>query len=145
MTGFLWPCRGSNIQVDPDTVRFADPFRKPPYLRGGSVAESFCCVGYLRSYVITLRWHEAVTFPCTNHIPNYRIMPYYNYGLMTLKKSRVLVLNLESLMHKSESSSSHSVLESKSSHESLNLAHESDSSPSPGLEYYNTGGHYCKT
>ena len=42
-------------------------------------------------------------------------------------------------MHESESSSSHSVLESKSSHESLNLAHESDSSPSPGLEYYNTG------
>ena len=41
-------------------------------------------------------------------------------------------------MHKSESSPSHSVLESKSSHESLNLAHESDSSPSPGLEYYNT-------
>ena len=41
-------------------------------------------------------------------------------------------------MHESESSSSHSVLESKSSHESLNLAHESDSSPSPGLEYYNT-------
>ena len=41
-------------------------------------------------------------------------------------------------MHKSESSSSHSVLESKSSHESLNLAHESDSTPSPGLEYYNT-------
>ena len=40
-------------------------------------------------------------------------------------------------MHESESSSSHSVLESKSSHES-NLAHESDSSPSPGLEYYNT-------
>ena len=31
------------------------------------------------------------------------------------------------------------MLESKSSHESLNLAHESDSSPSPGLEYYNTG------
>ena len=30
------------------------------------------------------------------------------------------------------------MLESKSSHESLNLAHESDSSPSPGLEYYNT-------
>ena len=42
-------------------------------------------------------------------------------------------------MHESESSSSHSVLESKSSHESLNLAHESDSSPSPGFEYYNTG------
>ena len=42
-------------------------------------------------------------------------------------------------MHKSKSSSSHSVLESKSSHESLNLAHESDSSPSSGLEYYNTG------
>ena len=42
-------------------------------------------------------------------------------------------------MHESESSPSHSVLESKSSHESLNLAHESDSSPSPGLEYYNTG------
>ena len=41
-------------------------------------------------------------------------------------------------MHESESSPSHSVLESKSSHESLNLAHESDSSPSPGLEYYNT-------
>ena len=41
-------------------------------------------------------------------------------------------------MHESESSSSHSVLESKSSHESLNLAHGSDSSPSPGLEYYNT-------
>ena len=53
---------------------------------------------------------------------------------MTLKK----VLILESLMHESESSSSHSVLESKSSHESLNLAHESDSSPSPGLEYFNT-------
>ena len=51
--------------------------------------------------------------------------------------SHVLVLILESLMHESESSSSHSVLESKSSHESLNLAHESDSSPSPGLEYYN--------
>ena len=31
-------------------------------------------------------------------------------------------------MHESESSSSHSVLESKSSHESLNLAHKSDSS-----------------
>ena len=31
-------------------------------------------------------------------------------------------------MHESESSSSHSVLESKSSHKSLNLAHESDSS-----------------
>ena len=33
------------------------------------------------------------------------------------------------------------MLESKSSHESLNLAHDSDSSPSPspGLEYYNTG------
>ena len=30
------------------------------------------------------------------------------------------------------------MLESKSRHESLNLAHESDSSPSPGLEYYNT-------
>ena len=29
--------------------------------------------------------------------------------------------------------------ESESSHESLNLAHESNSSPSPGLEYYNTG------
>ena len=41
-------------------------------------------------------------------------------------------------MHKSESGSSLSVLESKSSHESLNLAHESDWSPSPGLEYYNT-------
>ena len=41
-------------------------------------------------------------------------------------------------MHESESSPSHSVLESKSSHESLNLAHESDSSPSPGLESYNT-------
>ena len=41
-------------------------------------------------------------------------------------------------MHESESSPSHSVLESKSSHESLNLAHESDSRPSPGLEYYNT-------
>ena len=41
-------------------------------------------------------------------------------------------------MHESESSSSHSVLESKSSHESLNLVHESDSSPSPRLEYYNT-------
>ena len=41
-------------------------------------------------------------------------------------------------MHESESSSSHSVLESKSSHKSLNLAHESDLSPSPGLEYYNT-------
>ena len=37
-------------------------------------------------------------------------------------------------MHESESSPSHSVLESKSSHKSLNLAHESDSSPSPGLE-----------
>ena len=43
----------------------------------------------------------------------------------------------------SESSPSHSVLESKSSHESLNLAHESDSSPSPGLESYNTGCHWC--
>ena len=31
-------------------------------------------------------------------------------------------------MHETELSSSHSVLESKSSHESLNLAHESDSS-----------------
>ena len=31
-------------------------------------------------------------------------------------------------MHESESSPSHSVRESKSSHESLNLAHESDSS-----------------
>ena len=31
------------------------------------------------------------------------------------------------------------MLESKSSHESLNLAHDLDSSPSPGLEYYNTG------
>ena len=46
-------------------------------------------------------------------------------------------------MHESKSSLSHSVLESKSSHESLNLAHvtqvrDSDSSPSPGLEYYNT-------
>ena len=50
---------------------------------------------------------------------------------MTFKK-------VESLMHESESSSSHSVLESKSSHKSLNLAHESDKSPSPGLEYYNT-------
>ena len=28
------------------------------------------------------------------------------------------------------------MLESKSSHESLNLAHESDSNPSPGLQYY---------
>ena len=41
-------------------------------------------------------------------------------------------------MHESESSSSHSVLESKSSHKSLNLAHELDLSPSPRLEYYNT-------
>ena len=46
-------------------------------------------------------------------------------------------------MHESESSPSHSVLESKSSHESLNLAHESDSSPSPGLEYYNTALSRC--
>ena len=41
-------------------------------------------------------------------------------------------------MHESESSPSHSVLEFKSSHKSLNLAHKLDSSPSPGLEYYNT-------